>query len=60
MTRKVPPLRRRLAQAFALVAVAGFLALSAAVYTVVNVLALLREHRIRGMHAIALPPPHWL
>lgn len=37
MTRKVPTLRRRLAQAFALVAVAGFLALSAAVYTVVNV-----------------------
>ena len=38
MTRKVPPLRRRLALTFALVAVAGFLALSAAVFTVINVL----------------------
>ena len=37
MTRKVPSLRRRLAVAFALVAVAGYLALSAAVFTVVNV-----------------------
>ena len=37
MTRKVPPLRRRLALAFALVAVAGYLALSAAVLIVVNV-----------------------
>ena len=37
MTRKVPSLRRRLAVAFALVAVAGFLALSAAVFTVINV-----------------------
>ena len=37
MTRKVPPLRRRLALAFALVAVAGYLTLSAAVFTVVNV-----------------------
>jgi signal transduction histidine kinase len=37
MTRKVPPLRRRLALAFALVAVAGYLALSAAVFTVINV-----------------------
>ena len=37
MTRKVPSLRRRLAVAFALVAVAGYLALSAAVFTVINV-----------------------
>ena len=38
MTGKVPPLRRRLALTFALVAVAGYLALSAAVFTVINVL----------------------
>jgi signal transduction histidine kinase len=37
MTRKVPALRRRLALTFALVAVAGYLALSAAVFTVINV-----------------------
>ena len=37
MTRKVQPLRRRLALAFALVAVGGYLALSAAVFTVINV-----------------------
>ena len=37
MTRKVQPLRRRLALTFALVAVAGYLALSAAVFTVINV-----------------------
>jgi signal transduction histidine kinase len=37
MTRKVPPLRRRLALTLALVAVAGYLTLSAAVFTVINV-----------------------
>jgi hypothetical protein len=37
MTRKVQPLRRRLALTFALVAVAGYLALSAAEFTVINV-----------------------
>ena len=37
MTRKVPSLRRRLALTFALVAVAGYLALSAAVFTLINV-----------------------
>jgi signal transduction histidine kinase len=37
MTRKVPSLRWRLALTFALVAVAGYLALSAAVFTAINV-----------------------
>jgi signal transduction histidine kinase len=37
MTRKVPPLRGRLALTLALVAVAGYLTLSAAVLTVINV-----------------------
>ena len=37
MTRKVQPLRRRLALTFGLVAVAGYLALSAAVFTVISV-----------------------
>src|SRR5262249_5135979 len=37
MTRKVPALRRRLALNLALVAVAGFLVVSAAVFTVINV-----------------------
>jgi signal transduction histidine kinase len=37
MTRKAPTLRRRLGLAFALVAIAGYLALSAAVFTVISV-----------------------